>query len=424
MRLLLKQILASILFKVPDMICKLILALILLTSCSGAAERSGGNPGQREEQEGIVTGADQVESYVPGLEGKRVGMVINQTSIIGNTLSVDSLLALGVDIKMIFGPEHGFRQNASNGAIVRDEVDPQTGIPIVSLYGKNRKPSKAQMDALDVLIFDIQDVGCRFYTYINTLADIMEACAEYGKQLIILDRPNPNGFVDGPVLDMRFKSGIGKFPIPIAHGMTMGEFAHMLNGEGWLANGVKCDIKVVRMENYTHDLYYELPVNPSPNLNSQASIILYPSLCLFEGTIISQGRGTYTPFTVLGAPELKGQYEFSFKPVSIPGMSEAPLHRDKICYGIDLRDYEIKELHASGRINLQWMLELYKAFPEKERFFDASQSSAMGRIEALIGNDVFKKQVMDGLSEAEIRKSWEPGLSDYKEMRKQYLLYP
>lgn len=417
-----------------DMTNKWVLGLLILVSCSGAAERSGndnqavGKPEAVDktisEPSGIVTGADQVESYVPYLTGKRVGMVINQTSIIGDQLSVDSLFSLGVDIKMIFGPEHGFRQNASNGAAVTDEIDSRTGIPIVSLYGKNRKPSRAQMDALDILVFDIQDVGCRFYTYINTLADIMEACAEHGKQLIILDRPNPNGFVDGPVLDMRFKSGIGKFPIPIAHGMTMGEFARMLNGEGWLANGAQCDIKVIPLKNYTHDLYYELPVSPSPNLNTQASIILYPSLCLFEGTIISQGRGTYMPFAVLGAPELKDQYEFSFKPVSIPGMSEAPLHKDKTCYGKDLRNYDIKGLHATGRINLQWMFEFYNAFPEKERFFDSSQSAAMGRIETLIGNDEFKKQVIAGISEEEIRKSWEPGLSDYKEMRQSYLLYP
>src|SRR5690606_25206797 len=223
--------------------------------------------------------------------------------------------------------------------------------------------------------------------------------------LIILDRPNPNGYVDGPILDMKYKSGIGQFPIPITHGMTVGEFAAMANGQGWLANGVQCNIRVIPVKNYTHDRYYELPVSPSPNLNTQASIMLYPSLCLFEGTIISQGRGTYMPFTVLGAPELKGQYTFSFKPESIPGMSEAPLHRDQVCYGLDLRNYDTHQLHASGRISLQWMLELYRAFPEKERFFDSSQSPAMGRIEALIGNGVFKKQVMDGMSEAEIRKT-------------------
>ncbi len=411
------------------------LALTMLASCGLSGERSEDAAVQdhvaqavvdsaAEQREGIVTGADQVEAYVPYLEGKRVGMVINQTSIIGERLSVDSLLDLGVPIKTIFGPEHGFRQDASNGAAVADEVDPATGIPIVSLYGKNKKPTKAQMDSLDILVFDIQDVGCRFYTYINTLADIMEACAEHGKELVVLDRPNPNGFVDGPVLDMRFKSGIGQFPIPVTHGMTIGEFARMVNGEGWLSGGIQCRIKVIPLLNYSHDRYYELPVSPSPNLNSQASIILYPSLCLFEGTIISQGRGTYMPFAVLGAPELKGQYDFSFKPVSLKGMSESPLHQDKVCYGLDLRDYDIEGLHASGLINLQWMLELYEAFPDKPRFFDSSQSKAMGRIEALIGNADFRKQVMAGMTEAEIRKTWEPGLSQYKAMREGYLLYP
>lgn len=351
-------------------------------------------------------------------------MLINQTSIIGDRLSVDSLFALGVQIKTIFGPEHGFRQNASNGVHIADEVDPDTGVPIVSLYGNNRKPTKVQMEALDIMIFDVQDVGCRFYTYINTLADIMEACAENDKELLILDRPNPNGFVDGPILDMRFQSGIGKFPIPIAHGMTIGEFARMINGEGWLKDGIQCKLKIIPVKHYSHDRYYELPVGPSPNLNTQAAIILYPSLCPFEGTIISQGRGTYLPFTVLGAPALKGIYDFSFTPVSIPGMSEEPLHQNEACYGIDLRNYDIEALHARGRINLQWMLDFYKAYPHKEKFFDRSQSKAMGRIEALIGNDQFKKQVMAGVSEEEIRKTWEPGLNAYRKMRAQYLLYP
>jgi len=396
-------------------------ASLALVSCTGTGKPS---PTQDPAPERIVTGADQVGEYLPYLKGKRVGMSINQTSIIGDRLSVDSLVALGVEVEAIFGPEHGFRQDASNGAHVADEVDPDTGIPIVSLYGSNRKPTKEQLDALDIMVFDIQDVGCRFYTYINTLADVMEACAENGKELLILDRPNPNGFVDGPVLDMRFQSGIGKFPIPIAHGMTIGEFARMINGEGWLKDGMQCKLKIIPVKHYRHDLYYELPVSPSPNLNTQVSIILYPSLCLFEGTIISQGRGTYMPFTVLGAPALKGMYDFSFTPVSIPGMSEEPLHKGDTCYGIDLRDHDIEKLHASGRINLQWMLDFYQAYPDKGKFFDRSQSTAMGRIEALIGNDRFKQQVMDGMSEEAIRETWEPGLRAYKKMRTQYLLYP
>lgn len=403
--------------KKPILILFIVLNLFIQNGCGGRAEA------QVKGKEDITTGADQVDAYLPLLKGKRVGMVVNQTSIIGDKLSVDSLHTLGVNIRVVFGPEHGFRANASNGAEVHDEIDAKTGIPIVSLYGKKRKPSAANMSSIDVMIFDIQDVGCRFYTYINTLADIMESCAKYGKELIILDRPNPNGYVDGPILDMKFKSGIGAFPIPITHGMTMGEFAQMINGQGWLPDELRCKLKVILLKNYNHDMYYELPVHPSPNLNSQASIMLYPSICPFEGTIISQGRGTYMPFSVLGAPELKGKYDFSFKPVSLKGMSESPLHQNQVCYGIDLRNYDIKGLHASGKINLKWMIELYKAYPHKEQFFDSSISAAMGRIENLIGNNQFKNQIIAGKTEEEIRESWEPGLSDYKKMRLQYLLY-
>jgi uncharacterized protein YbbC (DUF1343 family) len=371
----------------------------------------------------IVTGADQVNSYLPMLKGKRVGMLVNQTSIIGDKLSVDSLRSLGVQIVSIFGPEHGFRANASNGAVVKDEIDPETGIPIISLYGKKRKPSKEDMAKLDMMIFDVADVGCRFYTNINTLADVMEACAENSKPLIIFDRPNPNGFVDGPVLDMTLKSGIGKFPIPITHGMTIGEFAQMINGEGWLPNKMKCDITVIKLKNYAHDMDYTLPVHPSPNLNTQQSVLLYPSLCLFEGTIISQGRGTHMPFTVLGAPALKGKYDFSFTPVSIKGMSETPLHQNNACYGLDLRNYDISSYRKKGQINIKWMMELYKAYPEKDKFFDRTFSRQMGNIDYLAGTKKFKEQIISGASEEEIRKSWEPGLSNYKKMRKKYLLY-
>ena len=371
----------------------------------------------------IITGADQVDLYLPLLNDKKVGMLVNVTSIIGQKLSVDSLLTLGIDIRMIFGPEHGFRANASNGAIVADETDPDTGIPIISLYGKKRKPSKEDMDAIDVMIFDIADVGCRFYTNINTLAEVMEACAEHHKELIILDRPNPNGYVDGPVLDMNFKSGIGKFPIPATHGMTIGEFAQMINGEGWLPNGLKCKIKVIPVKNYRHEMQYIMPVSPSPNLNTQQSVELYPSLCLFEGTIVSQGRGTYMPFTVLGAPALQGIYNFSFTPISIPGKSESPLHMNEACYGLDLRDYDLSKYRQKGQINIQWMIQMYEAYPDKEKFFDRSYSKQMGNIDFLAGTSKFKEQIIAGISEEEIRKSWEPELSEYKQMRQQYLIY-
>jgi uncharacterized protein YbbC (DUF1343 family) len=351
-------------------------------------------------------------------------MVVNQSSIIGNKSSVDSLLKLGIHIQTIFGPEHGFRGNASNGAAVADEIDPGTGIPVVSLYGKKRKPSKEDLASIDIMIYDIQDVGCRFYTNINVLSEVMESCAENGKELLILDRPDPNGFVDGPVLDMKFKSGIGKFPIPITHGMTIGEFAQMINGEGWLPGKLKCNIKVIPVKNYAHNMDYTLPVHPSPNLNSQQAVILYPSLCLFEGTIISQGRGTHIPFTVLGSPALKGIYSFSFTPISLQGMSETPLHQDETCYGLDLRNYDMAAFRKKGKINIRWMMELYKAYPQKEKFFDRSQSKQMGSINGLAGTDLFKQQIIEGKSEDEIRKSWEPGLSEYKKMRTKYLLYP
>ena len=372
----------------------------------------------------ILTGADQLSAYLPALKGKKVGMLVNQTSLIGDKSIVDSLLTLGVNIKMIFGPEHGFRANASNGAKVADEIDAKTGIPIISLYGARKKPTKKELDALDIMIFDIQDVGCRFYTNINTLRDIMEACAQNGKELIILDRPNPNAYVDGPILDMKYKSGIGQFPIPITHGMTNGEFAQMINGEGWMAGKVKCKIKIIKVKNWSHDMDYTLPVGPSPNLNTQQSVLLYPSLCLFEGTIISQGRGTHMPFTVLGAPLLKGIYPFTFTPVSIPGKSETPLHQNQACYGLDLRNYNTAAIRKSGKVHIAWMIEMYKAYPDKAKFFDRSQSKQMGNIDFLAGVAQFKEQIIAGKSEEEIRQSWEPGLSAYKKMRKKYLLYP
>jgi uncharacterized protein YbbC (DUF1343 family) len=372
----------------------------------------------------ILTGADQTEKYLSLLKGKRVAMLANTTTIIGKTHLVDSLQKLGVNIVKIFGPEHGFRGNASAGAKVADEIDKATGIPIISLYGAKSRATKEDLADVDILLYDLQDVGCRFYTNINALARLMESCVESNKKLLILDRPNPNAyFVDGPVLDMKLKSGIGMFPIPITHGLTIGEFAMMLNGEGWLVNKVKCDITIIPCANYSHDMEYTLPVPPSPNLNSQQSILLYPSMCWFEGTVISQGRGTYFPFTVLGNPELKGQYEFSFTPTGIPGMAETPLHMNQPCYGLDLRKYDVAQLRKTKQINILWMVEMYKAYPHKEKFFDFKQSKEMGNVDFRTGDSNFKQQIIDGVPEAEIRKSWEPKLSEYKVMRKKYLIY-
>ncbi|HEV7382389.1 MAG TPA: DUF1343 domain-containing protein [Dyadobacter sp.] len=373
----------------------------------------------------IITGADRTDEYVSYLNGKRVGVVVNQTSIIGNIPLADSLVSLGVNVVTIFGPEHGFRGTASAGDKVGDTKDTKTGIPAISLYGKLKRPTKEQMDQLDVIVVDMQDVGARFYTYINTLGHVMEACAESSKEMIILDRPNPNGFlIDGPLLEDHLHSGIGMYRIPISHGLTIAEFAQMINGEGWLPNKMQCKLKIIKVANYDHDMPYTLPVMPSPNLNTQQSVMLYPHICVFEGTILSQGRGTYMPFTVLGSPLLKGKYEFSFTPKSIKGMAETPLHQNQECYGLDLRKYDIEQLRKSRQLNLAWIIELYNAYPDKARFFDKSQSKQMNDFDKLAGTENLRKQIIAGATEKEIRKSWEPGLSDFKSMRKKYLLYP
>jgi uncharacterized protein YbbC (DUF1343 family) len=403
---------------------KLFVSLILITS-TFLFHTDPPDSGKNAHKTRIQTGAEQTGKYLKYLKGKRVAMLANQTSIIGKTHLVDSLKTLGINIVKVFGPEHGFRGNASAGASVADETDQATGIPVISLYGRKNKPTKEDLADVDIVIYDLQDVGCRFYTNINAQARLMEACAENGKELLILDRPNPNGYmVDGPVLDMQFKSGIGMFPIPIAHGLTVGEFAQMANGEGWLTNKVKCKLRIIKVANYNHDMRYELPVSPSPNLNTQQAILLYPSTCLFEGTYLNHGRGTYFPFTVIGSPELKGEYTFSFIPKGIKGMAETPLFMNQVCYGLDLRKYDVEQLRKRKQINLQWMMDLYKNSPNKEDFFNSRLSKEMGVIERLTGSALFRQQIIDGKLEKEIRASWEPGLSIYKVMRLRYLLYP
>lgn len=377
------------------------------------------------KKEKFQTGAEQTGKYLPLLKGKRVAILANQSSLIGNETTVDVLLKNKINIVKIFGPEHGFRGNASAGVKVEDAVDEKTGIKEISLYGKHNTPTKEELADVDVVIFDIQDVGVRFYTYINSLQHLMEGCAQNGKEVMILDRPNPNGFyVDGPVLDPKFKSGIGQQPIPIVHGLTVGEYAQMLNGEGWLKDKLKCKITVIKNAGYTHDMPYVLPVKPSPNLNTAQSILLYPTTCLFEGTYLNHGRGTQFPFTIVGAPYLKGKFDFSYTPTSIKGMAETPLFMDQVCYGLDLRKYDTSNFRKTKMLNLSWLIQLYQASPEKENFFNSKLSKEMGTIEKLIGTADFRQQIIDGKSEKEIRASWEPGLSKYKEMRKKYLLYP
>jgi uncharacterized protein YbbC (DUF1343 family) len=360
----------------------------------------------------LVLGAEQLDLLLPQLQGKRIGLLVNNTATIGKTLLADTLVSRGVNVIKIFGPEHGFRGAAADGELVNDSVDAKTGIPLVSLYGKNYKPTPQQLSDIDILLFDIQDVGARFYTYISTLHYAMEACAENGKGLIVLDRPNPNGsYVDGPVRRPEWKSIVGMHPIPIVHGLTVGELALMINGEGWLEGGRKCTVDIIRLKNWKHGGAYSLPVRPSPNLPNDQAIKLYPSLCLFEGTVISIGRGTPMPFQVAGNPELKTM-AFQFTPVSLKGISPHPPLENQVCYGIDLRSVAVDR-----KLDLSYLLGFYKAYPNKEKFFIAY-------FDKLAGTSVLKQQIRDGLTEDQIRASWQQELDRYKTMREKYLLYP
>lgn len=365
----------------------------------------------------IKTGAESVSEYLPLLQGKKVAVLSNQTGIIGKTHLVDSLVALKVNIVAIMSPEHGFRGDADAGEHVSSSVDQKTGIPIKSLYeGNTGKPASELMKEIDVMVFDLQDVGVRFYTYLTTMARMMEACAENGVKMVILDRPNPIGFyVDGPILDMKYKSGVGWLPIPTVHGMTLGELAGMINGEKWLKDGIQCDIKVIKCKNYTHASMYQLPVKPSPNLPDMRSIYLYPSTCYFEATPVSLGRGTTTAFQMYGHPNMKG-YKFSFTPRSIPG-AKLPPQLDKECFGVDLRKTpSIEEINKAG-INLEYVVDAYKNLNLDDHFFRSF-------FENLIGQGYVKKMIKEGKSAAEIKAMWAGDVAKFKEQRRPYLLYP
>ena len=377
--------------KIKQIIC---ISLVLFTFSAQAQE--------------LVLAAERTNLYLHHLENKKVGVVGNQTSMIANTHLVDSLLSLGIDIVKLFSPEHGFRGKVDAGAIIEDGIDSKTGIPIISLYGKNKKPKDEQLQGIDILVFDIQDVGVRFYTYISTLHYIMESAAENNIKVIVLDRPNPNGhYVDGPILDTAFQSFVGMHPIPIAHAMTIGEYAKMINGENWITT--KCELIVIEMENYTHNTNYDLPIKPSPNLPNARSVNLYPSLCLFEGTNISIGRGTDYPFQHFGAPYMKSNY--SFMPKSGEG-SKYPKHEDIMCFGTDLR---FQEDYLTA-INLNWIIETYKQCSEKEEFFN-------NFFNTLAGTDKLKKQIIAGMTVREIKASWQEGLEEFKRIRRKYLIY-
>ena len=365
----------------------------------------------------VIPGAYQFSKYVPSLKGLKVAIVANHTSMIGNVHLVDTLLAQDVKVKKIFAPEHGFRGNAANGEHINNSIDKKSGLPIVSLYGKQKKPSSKELKGIDAIIFDMQDVGVRYYTYLTTMHYIMEACAENNISLWILDRPNPNGhYIDGPVLDPKFtQSMVGLHPIPLVHGMTLGELAMMIKGEKWISKANKLSLFVVPVKHYDHNTEYQLPIAPSPNLPTPASIILYPSLGLFEGTIMSMGRGTQWPFEVLGAPWFH-EGKFQFTPNDIPGKAINPPYKGQLCKGLHLDNFAYDYLKDYQKIYLLWMLEMYKSYGSKPQFFNSF-------FDKLAGTPDLKKQIIEGKTEAEIRASWESKLQQFKKIRRNYLIY-
>ena len=410
--------------------------LVLLLSCNAQKETAS----QKEPR--ILAGADRMQVYLPLIKGKTVGIFANQTSMVGTTHLVDTLKKSGVDIRVIFGPEHGFRGTADAGEKIGNYTDEKTGIPVVSLYGSKRRPAAEDVKGVDILIFDIQDVGVRFYTYISSLEEFMEAAFELHKPLMILDRPNPNGFyVDGPVLDKKYQSFVGRQPVPVVYGMTIAEYAMMIAGEKWLSEKANATydyyknygknsadtpfhFQVIKCGNYTHKSKYELPVRPSPNLPNIQSVYLYPSTCFFEGTVLSEGRGTGKQFQVFGHPSLP-KHLYSFTPNPNEGAKSSKLY-GQVCYGWDLSGTPGEVLKkVDNKIQLKWLIEAYRLFPQKDSFFIIPKSGKMEEsfFNKLAGNNELWQQVKAGKSEEEIRKSWEPKLNEFKQTRKKYLLY-
>ncbi|MEX0812131.1 MAG: DUF1343 domain-containing protein [Chitinophagales bacterium] len=371
-------------------------------------------------QNHLMMGADQLDEYLPKLKDKKVGIATNHTGIVGHPQNpkhiVDTLLALGVDVRAIFTPEHGFRGDEDAGASIRSGKDKKTGLPIISLYGKQKKPDAKDLEDIDLILFDIQDVGARFYTYISTMHYLMEACAENNKSFIVLDRPNPNGFyVDGPVLKPEFTSFVGMHPVPIVHGMTVGEYAQMINGEKWLAGGIQCDLEVIKCNRYYHNFRYKLPIKPSPNLPNMTAIYLYPSLCLFEGTDISVGRGTDFPFQVIGSPDIKAG-KFHFTPQSMEG-AKNPKHKGEKCYGQDFSQLREEYFVNERAINIDWLISFYNRYQgDKEDFFT-------NYFDKLAGTDQLRQQIEAGKNPKFIKSSWQEDLEKFMSIRSKYLLY-
>ena len=394
----------------------LLILLQLTFACSSTPVKQAKTDVDSSSQEDqVILGNEKLAQYLPMLNGKRVGFVGNHTSIIGKTHLVDSLLTLGVKVVKVFSPEHGFRGTADAGEKVGNEVDQKTGLSIISLYGKNKKPSAEQLNGVDVIVFDIQDVGARFYTYISTLHYVMEAAAEQGIAVVVLDRPNPNGhYVDGPILEEKYKSFVGMHPVPVVHGMTIGEYAQMINGEKWLKNGVHCELTVITCENYSHQKEYTVNVPPSPNLPNMNVIYLYPSLCFFEGTPISIGRGTDAPFQQFGHPAFS-EFSYSFTPTPTPG-AKSPKLNGKECFGVDLTNQETVNPRNWRKLDLSYLINSYKMYPEKEKYFT-------NFFNLLAGNSSLKEAIKAGKTESEIRAAWAEDLAIFKEIRSKYLLY-
>lgn len=391
----------------------LIIPVLILSACGAKSNSNKNHTNNRH----ITLGAESFSSYLPLLKNKRVGIVANHSTTIGEAHLVDTLMALDVNVTKIYSPEHGFRGDGDAGELIESHFDQKTALPIISLYGNKKKPSHADFDSIDVVVFDIQDVGIRYYTYISTMHYVMETCAEINLPLIVLDRPNPNGFyVDGPVLEPKYKSFVGMHPVPIVHGMTIGEYAKMVNGERWLNDSLQCKLTVIPCENYHHDSTYVLPIRPSPNLPNQTSIYLYPSLGFFEGTSISIGRGTDFPFQVFGHPSFT-EMPFEFTPGRRPKASKNPPLLGELCHGINLQDYQPDYFLNLKQINLEWLLFAYRSFPDKDNFFNSY-------FNLLAGNNTLKQQVKQNTDEHTIRMSWKPGVEKFMLIRKKYLLYP
>lgn len=412
-------------YKLLDRLASLALFVgfsMIISSCAQQKEERKATTVLSQSKEVLLEalpGAEQTASYFPLISGKRVAMVVNQTSQIQDRHLVDTLLQLGVEIEVIFAPEHGFRGQADAGEQIVDSKDAKTGIPVKSLYGKKKKPLASDLAGIDVLLFDIQDVGARFYTYISSLHYVMEACAENNIPVLVLDRPNPNGnYIDGPILESAYKSFVGMHPVPVVYGMTIGEYGQMINGERWLANGIQADLTVIPCSNYDHETYYNLPIKPSPNLPNIQSILLYPSLCFFEGTTVSVGRGTDKQFQIYGHPAYKDG-SFKFAPKAGPG-SKYPKHQNKTCYGVSLESVTKGALHERKRLDLGYLIDAHRNLTSQDKQFWLADNNFF---EKLAGTSTLRKQINNGLSEDEIRSSWTAGIEKFKNTRAKYLLY-